>query len=475
MGRMKIDYLNLQRITRQHASEIHESVEKVVNSGWYLQGEATNDFETSYAKYIGTQHCIGCGNGLDALTLIFRAYKVLGKLHEGDEVIVPANTYIASILSLTENRLKPILAEPDAFLQLDATRIETAITPKTRAVLLVHLYGTCAMNDLINDICHRHSLLLIEDNAQGHGLIWHGKRTGSIGDAAAHSFYPGKNLGALGDAGAVTTDDEELAQTIRSIANVLASTDLPGLSGSQIDELLLDIGAPPRVAGSKREGLFGALTEGMSAAQAGQLTREFITTAMSPARHTTDRQRWNDLRRLLNKVLATEGWHIDDAGELTQLAEAARTFDDIERLTSSLVEELQRRGTHERLMEYCSQELIAESLFHAISEAAKSIPDRIRILTSLTDDGQELFDAALGTNNSAPKLVINNFSTESEKSEHKGFKNLLIGIHGHYRNPRAHKTRLGSEEGKHDFLDAFSLFSYVHRRLDSAQQYQSFM
>ncbi|HAT6544257.1 TPA: TIGR02391 family protein, partial [Corynebacterium striatum] len=258
------------------------------------------------------------------------------------------------------------------------------------------------------------------------------------------------------------SDSFSQRSTIRSIANVLASTDLPGLSGSQIDELLLDIGAPPRVAGSKREGLFGALTEGMSAAQAGQLTREFITTAMSPARHTTDRQRWNDLRRLLNKVLATEGWHIDDAGELTQLAEAARTFDDIERLTSSLVEELQRRGTHERLMEYCSQELIAESLFHAISEAAKSIPDRIRILTSLTDDGQELFDAALGTNNSAPKLVINSFSTESEKSEHKGFKNLLIGIHGHYRNPRAHKTRLGSEEGKHDFLDAFSLFSYVH-------------
>ena len=216
---MKIDYLNLQRITRQHASEIHEAVEKVVNSGWYLQGETTNDFETSYAKYIGTQHCIGCGNGLDALTLIFRAYKVLGKLHEGDEVIVPANTYIASILSLTENRLKPILAEPDAFLQLDATRIETAITPKTRAVLLVHLYGTCAMNDLINDICHRHSLLLIEDNAQGHGLIWHGKRTGSIGDAAAHSFYPGKNLGALGDAGAVTTDDETLAMTICSLGN----------------------------------------------------------------------------------------------------------------------------------------------------------------------------------------------------------------------------------------------------------------
>lgn len=216
---MKIDYLNLQRITQQHASEIHEAVEKVVNSGWYLQGEATNDFETAYAQYIGTRHCIGCGNGLDALILIFRAYKMLGKLHESDEVIVPANTYIASILALTENRLKPILVEPDAFLQLDATRIEAAITPQTRAILLVHLYGTCAMNNLICDICYRHQLLLIEDNAQGHGLKWHNQHTGSIGNAAAHSFYPGKNLGALGDAGAVTTDDETLAKTIRALGN----------------------------------------------------------------------------------------------------------------------------------------------------------------------------------------------------------------------------------------------------------------
>ena len=269
------------------------------------------------------------------------------------------------------------------------------------------------------------------------------------------------------------SDSFSQLSTIRNIANVLAKTDWPGLSGSQIDELLHDIGAPPRVAGNKREGLFGALTKGVSLAQAGERTREFIAAAMSPARYTTDRQHWDDLRCLLNQVLATEGWHIDDAGGLTQLAEAARTFDDIERLTSSLMEELQRRGSHERLMEYCSQELIAKSLFHAISEAAKSIPERIRILTGFTGDGQELFDAALGTNSSAPQLVINSFSTESEKSEHKGFKNLLIGIHGHYRNPRAHKTRLGSEESEHDFLDAFSLFSYVHRRLDSAQLYQS--
>lgn len=216
---MKIEYLSLQHITQQHADELHKAVQKVIDSGWYLQGKATNDFETAYAQYIGTQHCISCGNGLDALTLIFRAYKQLGKLHEGDEVIVPANTYIASILALTENRLKPVLVEPDMLLQLDVTRIEAAITPKTRAILLVHLYGTCAMHTIISTICKRHNLLLVEDNAQGHGLKWHEKHTGSIGDAAAHSFYPGKNLGAMGDAGAVTTDDNQLATIVRSLAN----------------------------------------------------------------------------------------------------------------------------------------------------------------------------------------------------------------------------------------------------------------
>lgn len=263
--------------------------------------------------------------------------------------------------------------------------------------------------------------------------------------------------------------------TIRNIANVLASTEFPGLSGSQIDELLQDIDAPPRGVGSKREGLFSSLTAMPNPESSAQHTRDFIAAAMSPARYTNDRQRWEDLRRKLNQVLVTEGWHIDDAGRLTELSEVAHTFDDIDRLTSSLMEELQRRGTHERLLEYCSRELIAQSLFHAISEAAKSIPDRIRVLTSLTDDGQDLFDSALGTKNSAPRLFINDFSTKSDESEHKGFKNLLVGIHGHYRNPRAHRTRLGCEEDQHDFLDAFSLFSYVHRRLDSSQTAQSFV
>lgn len=261
--------------------------------------------------------------------------------------------------------------------------------------------------------------------------------------------------------------------TIRNIANVLASTESPGLTGSQIDQLLQDIEAPPRGAGSKREGLFDALTDTVTPETAAQRTRDFIAVAMSPARYTNDRQCWEDLRRQLNQVLVTEGRHIDDAGRLTELSEVANTFDDIDRLTSSLMEELQRRGTHERLLEYCSRELIAESLFHAISEAAKSIPDRIRALTGLTADGQELFDTALGTKNSTRLLLINSFSTTSDESEQRGFKNLLVGIHGHYRNPRAHRTRLGSQEDQHDFLDAFSLFSYVHRRLDSAQINQS--
>lgn len=216
---MRINYLSLKRITRQHADELRKAVNQVVDSGWYLQGKATHDFETAYAQYIGTRHCIGCGNGLDALILIFRAYKELGVLNEGDEVIVPANTYIASILALTENRLTPILIEPNAELQIDSTQIEQAITPKTRAILLVHLYGICAMNDAIRTICHRHKLLLVEDNAQGHGLKWNGLRTGSIGNAAAHSFYPGKNMGAFGDAGCVTTNDEMLANAVQSLGN----------------------------------------------------------------------------------------------------------------------------------------------------------------------------------------------------------------------------------------------------------------
>lgn len=221
-----VGYLELNRITALHGGEIAEAVRKTVESGWYLHGEETEAFEREYAEYIGTNHCIGCGNGLDALTLIFRAYKEMSILNDGDEVIVPANTFIASILSITENNLVPVFVEPDInTLQIDETKIENAITSRTRAILLVHLYGRCAYSDTIGEICKRHDLKLIEDNAQAHGClcqnsyVYSNKHTGSIGDAAGHSFYPGKNLGALGDAGAITTNDDEFADTIRSLGN----------------------------------------------------------------------------------------------------------------------------------------------------------------------------------------------------------------------------------------------------------------
>lgn len=215
-----IEYLELKKITALHADEINAAVTRVVNSGWYLQGGETRRFEEQYAAFTGTKYCVGCGNGLDALTLILRSYVEMGIMHRGDEVIVPANTYIASILAVTECGLRPVLVEPriDTF-QIDDSLIEEAITERTRAVMIVHLYGRCAYTDRIGDICRRHGLKLIEDNAQAHGCRFGSRRTGSLGDAAGHSFYPGKNLGALGDAGAVTTDDEELACMVRTLGN----------------------------------------------------------------------------------------------------------------------------------------------------------------------------------------------------------------------------------------------------------------
>jgi len=222
-----ISYLNLKDMTALHAEEISAAVAEVVESGWYLKGKASRRFEQSYAEYIGTHHCVGCGNGLDALWLILRAYIENGDMKEGDEVIVPANTYIATILAITENHLKAVLVEPraDTF-QIDDSRIADAITDRTRAIMLVHLYGRCAYTERIGEICRDHDLKLIEDNAQAHGCLYGGDNlfgerllTGSLGDAAAHSFYPGKNLGALGDAGAVTTNDEQLAETIRALGN----------------------------------------------------------------------------------------------------------------------------------------------------------------------------------------------------------------------------------------------------------------
>lgn len=215
-----IKFLDLQKVTALHGAEINEAVSRVVNGGWYLQGEENKKFEADYAEYIGTKYAVGCGNGLDALIWIFRAYVEMGVMKPGDEVIVPANTYIASILAITENGLKPVLVEPglDTY-QIDDRLIEAAITERTRAILIVHLYGQCAYTDKIGELCNKYNLKLVEDNAQAHGCRFGGRRTGSLGDAAGHSFYPGKNLGALGDAGAVTTDDRELAGTIRSLAN----------------------------------------------------------------------------------------------------------------------------------------------------------------------------------------------------------------------------------------------------------------
>lgn len=215
-----IKFLDLQKITQKYSLEIHEAVNRVVDSGWYLQGKENESFEFNYAQYIGTNFCIGVANGLDALRLILASYIELGIMQKGDEIIVPANTYIASILAITDNGLVPILIEPSIeTYQIDDTKIEQAITSKTKGIMLVHLYGQCAYTELIEELCKKYSLKLIEDNAQAHGCLHKKKKTGSLGDAAGHSFYPGKNLGAFGDAGAVTTNDDDLAKMVRTLAN----------------------------------------------------------------------------------------------------------------------------------------------------------------------------------------------------------------------------------------------------------------
>ena len=233
-----IKFLDLKGITDLYADEIKQAVDSVIDSGWYLQGNANKQFEANYARYIGTNHCVGVANGLDALIWIYRAYIEMGVMQPGDEVLVPANTYIASILAITENGLKPVLVEPNIeTLEMDDRLIEQAITPRTKSILIVHLYGRCAYTERIGELCRQYNLRLVEDNAQAHGCsysIENGKlkiennesaanfifkKTGSLGDAAGHSFYPGKNLGALGDGGAVTTNDSELADCIRALAN----------------------------------------------------------------------------------------------------------------------------------------------------------------------------------------------------------------------------------------------------------------
>lgn len=216
-----IPFLSLKDVTALHSAEINEAVSRVVVGGWYLQGKENALFEQHYSDYIGCKYTIGCANGLDALYLIFRAYLEMGVLQRGDEVIVPANTYIATILAITDNGLKPVLVEPSrSTLEIDDDLIEQAVTPRTKAITIVHLYGRNAYTDKIGDICKRYNLKLVEDCAQSHGCKHlDGTKTGNIGDAAGHSFYPGKNLGALGDGGAVTTNDEALANVVRALAN----------------------------------------------------------------------------------------------------------------------------------------------------------------------------------------------------------------------------------------------------------------
>jgi dTDP-4-amino-4,6-dideoxygalactose transaminase len=236
-----IKFLDLQKINAQYTAELKQAAAEVIDSGWYLQGERVKRFESNLAEYVGVKHAIGVANGLDALRLILKAYIEMGIMREGDEVIVPANTYIASILAITDNRLKPILVEPDLnTYNLDISLIENYITSRTRAIMVVHLYGQICWSNELEAIAKHHNLRIIEDNAQAIGAIWNGKRSGSLGDAAGNSFYPGKNLGALGDAGAVTTNDDELALLVRALANYGSTkkyvNDYQGLN-SRLDEI----------------------------------------------------------------------------------------------------------------------------------------------------------------------------------------------------------------------------------------------
>lgn len=215
-----IKFLDLQKINSQFTEELKEAAARVIDSGWYLMGKELETFEQKYAGFCGTKYALGVANGLDALRLIFKAYIELGTLQKGDEVIVPANTYIASVLAISDNGLVPVFVEPNIHTyNLDSSKIEAVLTSKTKAILTVHLYGQNSIDEQMLNICKKHNLKLVEDSAQSHGALYNGKVMGNIGDAAGHSFYPGKNLGALGDAGAITTNDDSLAKAIQALRN----------------------------------------------------------------------------------------------------------------------------------------------------------------------------------------------------------------------------------------------------------------
>ena len=215
-----IKFLDIQKINAQYNKELKAVASRVIDSGWYLMGKELENFETNYASFCGTNFCLGVANGLDALRLIFKAYIEMGVMKKGDEVIVPAHTYIASVLAISDNGLVPVFVEPNLeTFNLDSEKIESVITNKTRCILAVHLYGQISIDQKILELCKRFNLKLVEDGAQSHGAVWNSKISGGIGNAAGHSFYPGKNLGALGDAGAVTTNDKELANVISALRN----------------------------------------------------------------------------------------------------------------------------------------------------------------------------------------------------------------------------------------------------------------
>ncbi|MBS1572415.1 MAG: DegT/DnrJ/EryC1/StrS family aminotransferase [Bacteroidetes bacterium] len=238
---MEIKFLDLQKVNLSHQEEIENRLLTTFRSGWYLLGNENKTFEANLSSYIGAKHAIGVANGLDALRLIIRGYLELGIFQKGDQIIVPANTYIASVLAISDNGLQPVFVEPNADTHnLDIDKIEAAITPTTKAIMTVHLYGQVSYNEKLKSLAEKYNLKIIEDNAQAIGATYNGIKTGNLGDASGFSFYPGKNLGALGDGGAVTTNDDALAKVIRALANYGSSekyvNDFQGLN-SRLDEL----------------------------------------------------------------------------------------------------------------------------------------------------------------------------------------------------------------------------------------------
>jgi uncharacterized protein (TIGR02391 family) len=255
---------------------------------------------------------------------------------------------------------------------------------------------------------------------------------------------------------------------IKGVAEILAQTEHPGLTNREIDQLLQMVKINGRPDGyNKRDGLYVALNNKQAAQGAGNVVAAFVTRAMAPGRYAKDPRRFTELKDELNEFLIHHGYGVNDAGKLTRKTQAT-SLSEGAKLAGTLQVELRRRGTHPELFRYCEEEFINRSLFHALSEAAKSIPDRVRSMTGLAGDGGALYNGGFASGRDKPVLYINAYVSDSDVSEHRGFNNLLVGIHGHFRNPRAHSNRINVVEAMPDFYDALALFSYVHRRLDRA-------